>query len=77
MATVAAMFEYPDDLAELRAANSAIAEKIASFRTLEHVLDWMMRNGLSFATLDMVTQDEFCHDLLMPIGNDWLVFGMT
>jgi hypothetical protein len=27
--------------------------------------------------LDMVTQDEFCHDLLMPIDSDWLVFGMT
>jgi hypothetical protein len=31
------------------------------------------------AQLDLVTQDEFSHDLLIPLGRDqgWLVFGMT
>jgi hypothetical protein len=68
---------YADELAEVRDNHSELAADIAGFRTLEHILDWMKREGHSFATLDMVTQDEFCHDLLMPIGPDWLVFGMT
>jgi hypothetical protein len=68
---------YADELADVRNTHSALAAEIAGLRTLEHILDWMKREGHSFATLDMVTQDEFCHDLLMPIGPDWLVFGMT
>jgi hypothetical protein len=68
---------YADELAEVRDRHPALAGEIAGFRTLEHILDWMKRGGHSFASLDMVTQDEFCHDLLMPIGSDWLVFGMT
>jgi hypothetical protein len=71
------MRDYPSDLCDLRAANPALADQIANFRTLEHILDWIRREGHSFAALDMVTQDEFCHDLIMPIGADWLVFGMT
>ena len=54
-----------------------LADRIASFRTLEHVLDWLKTENLPLAALDMVTQDEYCHDLLLPIGSDWLVFGMT
>jgi uncharacterized radical SAM superfamily protein len=72
-----AMFKYADDLRSLRAVTPAVADQIAGFRTLEHILDWMKREGHSLAALDMVTQDEYCHDLLMPIGENWLVFGMT
>ena len=71
------MAEFADDCAELKSSHWAVGDKIANFRTLEHILDWMKREGHSFASLDMVTQDEFCHDLIMPIGSDWLVFGMT
>ena len=70
------MFDDSEDLTNLRADHPTLDE-IAAFRTLEHILDWMKQKGHSFANLDMVTQDEFCHDLLMPIGSDWPVFGMT
>jgi hypothetical protein len=71
------MFEYADDLTDLRTAHPVLADQVAGFRTLEHVLDWLRRDGHSLASLDMVTQDEYCHDLLIPTGSDWLVFGMT
>ncbi len=71
------MFEYAGSLNELGSTNLDLAAQIGPFRTLEHVLDWMKREGHSLAALDMVTQDEYCHDLIMPIGSDWLVFGMT
>ncbi len=69
--------EYSDCLPSLRSTHAWLAQQIERFVTLEHVLDWMKREGHSLTTLDMVTQDEYCHDLLMPIGPEWLVFGMT
>ena len=66
-----------NDLADVRRTHPHLAERIGGLRTLEHILDWIKRDGLSFASLDMVTQDEFCHDLLVPVGPDWLAFGMT
>lgn len=71
------MSHFANDARKLRPIQPALADEIAGFRTLEHILDWMKQKGHAFANLDMVTQDEFCHDLLMPIGSDWLVFGMT
>jgi hypothetical protein len=69
--------EYSCDLAELSSARPELAKRIDGFRTLEHILDWIQRDGLSFAGLDLVAQDEYSHDLLMPVGPDWLAFGMT
>ena len=71
------MPEYADDVASLRVVHRALADRIAGFRTLEHVLDWLRAEGQSLGTLDLVTQDEYSHDLLLPVGPDWLTFGMT
>ena len=71
------MPEYTDDVARLWDALPDLAGRVAGFRTLEHVLDWLKTDGHPLSSLDMVTQDEYCHDLLVPVGADWLVFGMT
>ena len=68
---------YAQDVATVRASHPDLADRIAGFRTLEHVLDWLKAEGHPLGTLDMVTQDEYCHDLLVPVGPEWLVFGMT
>jgi hypothetical protein len=65
------------DLAEVRTRRADLASQLEGIRTLEHVLDWMKRDRHSLASLEMITQDEYCHDLLLPVGPDWLVFGMT
>ena len=71
------MKEYAGELAELRTSQPSLASRIGGFRTLEHILDWMKEDGLQLSSLDMVAQDEYCHDLLIPLEDDWLVFGMT
>ena len=71
------MPDYPDDVASLQGTHPVLADRIAGFRTLEHVLDWLKAAGHPLGSLDLATQDEYSHDLLVPVGPDWLVFGMT
>ena len=71
------MRTYADYVARLQATHPNLAMTFASFITLEQVLNWMQRDGLPLASLDMVTQDEYCHDLIVPVGHEWFVFGMT
>ena len=68
---------YAQDVTDVRASRPDLADRIVGFRTLEHVLDWLKSEGHPLGSLDLVTQDEYCHDLLLPVGPDWLVFGMT
>jgi hypothetical protein len=71
--------EYADCLPAIRASHPRLAAKIEKFVTLEHVLNWLNADGYPLASLDMVTHDEFCHDLFLPLleCSDWLIFGMT
>jgi hypothetical protein len=69
--------EYSDCISELRRLRPALADRIARFTNLEHILNWLSADNYPLGSLDMITQDEFCHDLLLPIECDWLVFGMT
>ena len=69
--------EYSDCIADLRFSRPDLADRIAKFTNLEHILNWLTADNYPLGSLDMITQDEFCHDLLLPLGNDWLVFGMT
>jgi hypothetical protein len=71
--------EYIDYVRAISAAHSELAARLERFVTLEHVLNWLNAERYPLAQLDMVTQDEYCHDLLIPLQNcgDWLVFGMT
>jgi len=73
------VLEFPDHVAVLREQRPDLAAELAPLRTLEHVLGWLGQRGLSLAKLDLVTQDEYCHDLLVPLGDDETVlsFGMT
>lgn len=67
------------DLAELRAADPALADDVAGLRNLGAVLNWVPRAGLSLAAVDLVQQDEYCHDFLVPLadGRRCLAFGLT
>lgn len=70
---------YSDCLSAMSETHSALADRIGKFTSLEHVLDWLKAEDYLLRQLDMITQDEFCHDLLIPLpgGSDVLVFGMT
>jgi hypothetical protein len=71
--------EYTDFITRLRPDHPALAAEVATFLTLEHVLNWMKQRSLPLGTLDLVTQDEFCHDVLIPLPEAprHLVFGIT
>jgi len=46
---------------------------------LERLLAWLQARGVPLAGLEMVTQDEYSHDLLIPVpgGPEWFAFAMT
>jgi hypothetical protein len=50
---------------------------LAPVRTLADVLDWA-RSRHPPATIDqIVTQDEFTHDVVLPLGDRWIAFDVT
>lgn len=71
--------EYADHVALLAERHAGLAREIARFNTLENVLRWMQDRGFSLASLDVITQDEFSHDVFLPLrpGKGYLVFGIT
>ena len=73
------MLEYADHLERLRVTQPVLAAELSPIRTLERLLPWLQTRGQGLAALDLVTQDEFCHDLLVPLqrSGEWLSFGMT
>jgi hypothetical protein len=49
----------------------------AALTSLEKILAWMQANQLPLDQLDLIPQDEFCHELLVPWRGQWVVFGLT
>lgn len=69
---------YPEQLADLSAADPALGEQVARLRNLEAILKWAPAVGIPLAGIDLVQQDEYCYDLLVPLADaHWLVFGVT
>jgi hypothetical protein len=44
-------------------------------RTLEEATRWALARG--FALVEIVTQDEYTHDVVFAAGAAWLVFDTT
>ncbi len=57
----------------------ALPNDLRTLASIRDVLAWMECRGLPLESLDMVTQDEFTHDVLVPLGpsGGWAVFGVT
>ena len=61
----------PDDL-------RALAARLAGLGTLERVLAWSAAQHPPRTVAGVVTQDEFTHDVLLPIEPPlWLAFDVT
>lgn len=71
--------EYAECLPAVRQSHPQLANTIEHFVTLEHVLKWLTLEDYPLGSLEMTTQDEYCHDLFLPLpdGQNWLVFGIT
>jgi hypothetical protein len=73
------MLEYSDFVRHLTARHAELAKELAPFHSLESVFGWMKARGIPLSSLDLVTQDEFHHDVLIPLGTsgEFLAFGTT
>ena len=72
------MIEYPEQLALLTSADPALGEQVARLRNLEGILKWAPEAGIPLAGIDLIQQDEYSYDLLLPLPDArWLVFGVT
>jgi hypothetical protein len=71
--------EYADYVHLLSEDDPELAREIAAFHTMESVLKWMDRRGLAVAAIDLLQQDEYNHDVLIPLEapGRHLVFGIT
>lgn len=55
-----------------------ILSEVASFRTLEKVMVWAFARKPPAQLLNVVTQDEFTHDVVIRVSPDvFLVFDTT
>ncbi len=68
-----------ENRAKLREAEfGRIAEAVASHRSMRHAIAWFVGQVPPLAPADMVTQDEFSHDILVAYpGGLWLVYDST
>ena len=57
---------------------ATLASALMAHRSIKHALDWLVAHQPSLSFTDMVTQDEFSHDILVPYHDGlWLVYDCT
>ncbi len=55
-----------------------IAQELAGHRSIIHAVGWLARQNPPLVPTDMVTQDEFSHDILVAyLDGLWLVYDST
>jgi hypothetical protein len=55
-----------------------IAKAVEGHSTIKHALDWLIEQSPPLVPTEMVTQDEFSHDILVGFpGELWLVYSTT
>jgi hypothetical protein len=71
--------EYAEYLGRLRTSEPDLANRLDGVDCLEKLLAWLQQSGLGLSGLNVLAQDEYSHDFLIPLGEGgrWLVFGMT
>lgn len=70
--------DYGDHLRELQRTAPDLADEVASFRGLGAVMNWMTQRGIPLSSVEILQQDEFSLDFLLPLPQGGvLVFGIT
>jgi hypothetical protein len=55
-----------------------LAGIVASHKSIKHAVDWLRGQSPPLVPSEMVTQDEFSHDILVAYsGGLWLVYDTT
>jgi hypothetical protein len=56
----------------------SILREISGQSSIRHVVDWLVRHQPPLKIEDMVTQDEFSHDIMVPYREElFLVYDST
>ena len=72
------MIPYPEQLAAAAAADPALGDQLARLPNLNAILKWAPTAGVPLAGMDLLQQDEYSHDAMLPLPEGrWLVFGVT
>jgi hypothetical protein len=70
------MIEYADYIGRL--SDTKLANELLPIRTLERLFGWMNERGVDLAKLDLMQQDEFSFDMVVPLDAvRWMSFGMS
>lgn len=55
-----------------------LAKAVGRHASIKHALDWLLQQQPPMVPSDMVTQDEFSHDILVAYpGGLWLAYDST
>src|SRR5262249_28038257 len=71
--------DYLDYLRLLEPTHSDLAAELRALSGLGGVMQWMARRGLDLRTIEIIAQDEFSLDFILPLAEagPFLVFGIT
>lgn len=57
---------------------ATLSSALMAHRSIKHALDWLVAHQPSLSFTDMVTQDEFSHDIIAEYpGRLYLVYDVT
>ena len=70
--------EYADYFRTLKTEHPDLAADLAESRGLGSVLGWLKRRGIALADVEIINQDEYDLDFVIPLDSgEHLVFGIT
>jgi hypothetical protein len=72
------MTPYEEQLANLVSTDHVLGNQVAALPNLNAILKWAPTAGVSLSAIDLIQQDEYSHDVTIPLlDGRWLVFGVT
>jgi hypothetical protein len=73
-----AKIELTDHAGLPKAEAEDLARVVAEHRGLDEIFAWGRQQSPPVHPADVIKQDEFTHDVLVPLGSGrWLVYGTT
>jgi hypothetical protein len=73
-----ASIELTDFASLSPAERESLGRIVSEHRGLDDIFAWGRRQSPAIVPADVVKQDEFTHDVVVPLpGNRWLVYGTT
>lgn len=70
--------DYAESVRSLADGWPQLANELGSVTSLEKLLGWLQQREITLDRIELVAQDEFSHDLMIPLPyGQWLAFGVT